>query len=834
MKLKKYIVGAIVLAIALFFSNVDVKAEEYTGQIWASEYISNIFVKKVRPDGSGQYKQARFIRKSDDNQFVYCLQPFVEVNNNATYNVAYSDYAVILGMSEEQWKRVSLLAYYGYGYGSHTDAKWYEITQVLIWRTVDTTADIYFTDTLNGNRNDNLFVSEINELNSLVENHSKKPSFTLKNDTMTIGSELVLSDNNGVINNYSVTSSNNLSVSKEGNQLKIKATNIGNATIQLKKISNLYERNPVLYFSTDSQNVVRVGNVDPITMSFNLKIIGGKVTIHKLDRETGENTPSGEASLENATYGIYDVTGNLVTTLKTGLDGTVQSDYLPYVGEYKIREISSSLGYELDSTEYSFFITENQLFPEVTVYEQVIRRPIKIAKFYASSDTGKLEPEENITFEFYNKNNEKVAEVKTDSDGYASLSLPYGKYTGRQKNTSKDHEKVEDFSITVDENSPEVIKLAFSNAPIKARLKVVKVDEETKQVIQRSNIKFKIYDVNSNEYVCQTISYPKAETICEFKTDENGILYTPYELNAGTYLLEEADQVIDGYLWNKTSKEFTIGENSKFIIDDKLGVIFEVEFENKQVKGQIRINKIGEKFVIEDGNFKYNKITLEDVEFEIKANEDIIIGGKLYYKKGDVVDIIKSNSDGIALLDNMPLGKYVLSEKATNSNHVLLDNTIEFELKYEDQYTEKVILELNVENYYKKGTLYFTKTDLVDGTPIENVEIKIFTENDELVYTGVTDSEGKIIITDLPINTKMYIIETRAADNYQLTDEKVFFEILENGEIVKASLTNERVIIEVPDTGLNESYIIELMGCVLIFVGIGGVIYVVKKNTKEK
>ena len=45
-------------------------------------------------------------------------------------------------------ERISLLAYYGYGYEGHSDQKWYAITQVMIWRTTNPESDIYFTDTL--------------------------------------------------------------------------------------------------------------------------------------------------------------------------------------------------------------------------------------------------------------------------------------------------------------------------------------------------------------------------------------------------------------------------------------------------------------------------------------------------------------------------------------------------------------------------------------------------------------------------------------------------------------------------------------------------------------
>ena len=120
MNIKRKILLAIpiLLGIVLGFatSTLEVKAETYAGQaIWPSEYISNVYLKKARSDGYVAYKQARFMRRSEDNAFVYCLQPFVDIDNNLIYNVARSDYATYLNMTPEQWDRISLLAYYGYG-----------------------------------------------------------------------------------------------------------------------------------------------------------------------------------------------------------------------------------------------------------------------------------------------------------------------------------------------------------------------------------------------------------------------------------------------------------------------------------------------------------------------------------------------------------------------------------------------------------------------------------------------------------------------------------------------------------------------------------------------
>ena len=176
-----FFISVLLTGILAMTDITTVKAEQYIGEaIWPSEYISNVYIKKVRSDGYAKYQQGQFIRRSEDNAFVYCLQPFVTIDNNYIYNIAREDYEVYLNMTKEQWNRISLLAYYGYGYGNHNSQKWYAITQVLIWRTAEPNSDIYFTNTLNGTRNDSLFASEIQEIENLVANKVKATITSLK------------------------------------------------------------------------------------------------------------------------------------------------------------------------------------------------------------------------------------------------------------------------------------------------------------------------------------------------------------------------------------------------------------------------------------------------------------------------------------------------------------------------------------------------------------------------------------------------------------------------------------------------------------------------------
>ena len=803
MKIRNYLMGVLIFISAFFiFGTIQVHAEKYTGEaIWPSEYISDVYLRKERPDGYKQWKQARFMRRSEDNKFVYCIQPYTDINNNHTYNIARSDWWTVANLSEAQWKRISLIAYYGYQYSGHSEHKWYAVTQLMIWRTTNPESEFYFTDTLNGNRTTK-YDDEIAEIESLVQRHMIKPNIQIENNTISLGNNLTVADSNGVLSDYSVTSSNNLTVTKSGNNLTIKPTAVGDATITFKKSTTKYDSYPILYYVDGSQNVVRVGNYDPVSVKLNLRVIGGKLTLHKLDRDSGENVPTAEGSLENAVYGIYDMADNLITTITTDREGNVTSDYLPNLGIYQLKEITSSKGYLLDDKVYTFEITEDNLYPEMNVYEQIIKRKIRIHKYYAKGETGTLTPEDNVKFEIYNNKNEMVVDCITDENGYCTFTLAYGSYTGKQITSKSGYLKVDDFNITINENSEETINLSFTNAPVKARLKLIKTDAESNLPILASNVTFKLFDVDNNKYVCQKITYPKKEEICEYKTDENGVFLTPYEIITGNYRIEELTSP-SGYLLNQDNLTFRLDDLTELKKDEEYGDYFEISYLNQEIKGMIEITKYGETIKNETENVSqllrgnsnivyYNK-PISNVEISLYAKEDIkTLDGIIHYNAGDLVEKINTKSNGKAIFENLYLGKYIIKETKTLDTYLLDETEYTIELNEIDNRTAIVTEKRELYNKLKKGSLEFTKTDLVNGETIPNTKIDIFTEDDLLVYSGLTDENGKITIEELPIG-KYYILESEAATGYLITEEKVLFEIKENGEIVKANMTNKPV-----------------------------------------
>ena len=792
-----------------------------------SQWISGDYILKVK-GSTRKYQQMTVITRNSDGSFVYCIEPGTPVSDGAVYPGQDFDQSYVGQMTQEQWRRITLLAYYGYGYGNHTDIHWYTVTQYLIWQTVPHGYDIYFTDSLNGNRITK-YTDEINELNRLVEEHNISPNLSSDTIDMVIGDTVELTDSNNVLNKFEVVDTDNVSASISGNTLSITANDVGDGSVTISKRDKNYSHPAIIYYHPTSQDLMMRGAYDPIDVNLKIEIVGGKVSVKKVDMDTGLGIAQGDATLDGAVYGIYDLEGNRVGEVISKGGEYVTSDYLPSLGTFFLKEEKSSTGYELNETKYFFNITKDDLYPEVDVTEKVIERDLKIFKVYASDETGFLTGEPNVTFDIYLKSSgEKVTSITTDENGYATATLPYGTYTVRQATTTEDHEMVEDFEIVVNEYSEDPIYKLLANAEITARLKVIKIDSETGNTIPVAGIKFKIFDVENNEYVCQVTDKEQ----CVFETNDEGILLTPLPLESGTYRLEEQDQKLDGYLWNEEALTFAIGDDSTLINDNVFGAIVEVEFENTQVKGKVEINKTGEELIIEDDSYHYEKIKLEGAEFELRANEDIIVGGKTYYKKGELVTILVTDKDGYASIDNLPLGKYTLKEIKSANNNVLDPNTYEFELVYEDQYTEVVYKTFTLDNKYPKGELEFTKTDLVTGDPLPDTKIEIFTENGVKVFEGRTDENGKIIITDLPVG-KYFILESDAPDGYILNEEKMWFSITENGEIVKADMTNEKIV-EVPNTLQEKDILIEIISATLLLSGIGIIIYAKKKSKNRK
>ena len=324
-----------------------------------------------------------------------------------------------------------------------------------------------------------------------------------------------------------------------------------------------------------------------------------------------------------------------------------------------------------------------------------------------------------------------------------------------------------------------------------ARIKVNKIDSETKQIIKKKGIKFKI------------------------KNNDNGYFILNKYLLGNYSIYEVEDQMLDNYLWNKNKLDISITKDTVVNSDN----IYSVNFTNERVKGKIIIDKIGEKL---NDEYTYDKIHLKDVKYGVYANDNILVGDSIKYKKNDLVGNIITDSNGQGILDNLEIGKYYIKELSSSNDNIIDKNIYEFEIKYKDKYTKTILKELSFNNYLPKGNLEFIKLDSNTNKPIKDTLIEVY-YNDDLFYKGYTDELGKIILNDIPLGT-YYLKEVESSKGYINNNEVINFKIDKDKQYIKLSMTND-MIIEVPNTFLFDYKFIELIGLIIIFLSIGGIIY---------
>ena len=195
-------------------------------------------------------------------------------------------------------------------------------------------------------------------------------------------------------------------------------------------------------------------------------------------------------------------------------------------------------------------------------------------------------------------------------------------------------------------------------------------------------------------------------------------------------------------------------------------------------------------------------------------------------EKNSLITTLTTNEDGVAQV-YLPFGKYRLHQVSGKEGHKL-NGDYEFEIN-----GTKVKETIYLQNEIIKSDLLFTKTDITTDVGLPNTLIEIYNaETDELIFSGRTDDAGTIYIKNIEFGD-YYIIEKEAPEGYELTEEKVKFSVTKDGEIIKAIMKDKKIV-KVPDTADYDKHTLEI-GCgVLIILGLGLLIYDIKKKKVKK
>lgn len=717
----------------------------------------------------------------------YCIEP--EVGLSQFIYDSYLDFG-IEGLTPVQKERMELIATYGYQYPGHQTDRYYMATQELLWETIGY-QEIYFTTgaEMQGLRID--ISAEKNEIMRLVQTDWKKPSFDEAKVIVSMGSEISLDDQNAILSSYQIEKQTGVTASIEGNTLKVTGLTVGNGEVVMRKKGEIGQHS-FIYRKAGSQTLASLSLSSMLQSKVNFEVKGGKIRIQKVDRDTNESVPTGSASLKGAIYEVKDESGNVVDHIKTDDRGIGESKMLA-LGKYTVHETKASVGYLVDPEIYTVSLSK-QVGESIVVVkskEQVIMNQIEFMKVYNEGESGAMLPEEGITFEIYNQSEELVKTIVTDNTGYVSFQLPYGSYKVKQKNTSPYYEKIDDFEIHVYEENNEPIRYVLSDALVKAKLRVVKIDAVTKEKIKIAGISFKIKNAETGEYIKQQVTYPSGEEIDVFKTNENGEFTTPEPLEGGEYILEEI-VAPDGYLLGNPIS-FTIDQ--EYFID---GEVIELLVENRRPQGRLQIEKMGEQISYEKtlGGIKSirKKIPLPQVTYEITTKQDIIYQNK-NFQSGQVFLELTTDEEGVAISDLLPLGTYCVKEKRVPNGYQIDLKEYCGTLKFQDDKTPEVIFEFSFYNETLKRKRYFQKLKeqfvgiinqeaVYQNVSMEDIEFGLYNkdtlilndlliEPDTKLETIVTDEKGiGTIEMQLP-NGTYYLKELSEVELY-IKDENIY------------------------------------------------------------
>lgn len=422
------------------------------------------------------------------------------------------------------------------------------------------------------------------------------------------------------------------------------------------------------------------------------------------------------------------------------------------------------------------------------VFLNIIGGTVKIQKIDADTKSNKIQGEatfEGAKFEIYDSNKNLVGTIITDSNGYGELVVGMGEYTIKEVQAPRGYLlNDEEFKVNF---TPEVTEelITVNENVIKGHALITKEygDDEI-GYLKEEGAEFEV--INSKGEVVDTII-----------TDEDGVGLV--KLPFGKYTIKQ-----------------TKGKNKYSIADD--------------ITVNISKNKKIYKFNVKNISYPRFEITKYDISnskplpgatieiYKLNENEEY----ELYYS--GITD-----KTGKIYLDSIDLGKYYFIEKNAPKGYLLNEEEHHFEItEYGKTYKETL-------GNDKYPDIEITKSDSKTGKALKGAKIEIYklneeTEEYELYYSDTTDENGKIHLDIIDLG-KYYYKEVEAPEGYLLNEEEVYFEISEYNTTYKYSLTNDEVIIEVPDTLTKESYKTYYVAAIVFLIGLAIILY---EKTKYK
>lgn len=569
-------------------------------------------------------------------------------------------------------------------------------------------------------------------------------------------------------------------------------------------------------------------------------------------------------SLEGAVYGIYS-DGVQVDTITTDKNGYAKSSILP-VGNYTVKEITASTGYDLDEETHNVTIIKDQTV-RANSDEIPGNDPIGIEIVKNDAETLGM-PQGDATLEgaeftvtyyadYYTK--EEIAQGKPEEDKVekrtwvlqtkkastgqyiASLNdywkvsgdelykqdgmptLPLGTISIKETKAPKGYllkgntlnvtnNATGTTSTVEDSNYVEQITKEYKGAKLQFgndANELVVTERVKKQKIQifksgyRNGMSEVVKGLQGAEFTFKLksevdhVGWDNATVYDTITTGEDGWAITK-DLPYGEYLVRETVTPKDFY----TNPDFTVSitQDTSEIKKDE-DKVKKVILNNRPVETQLKLVKQDE----ESGK----TVSLNSASFKIVADEDILDGGNIVYKKGQYItqkvggkkyDTFTTNSDNVVVVKTeytndddekgevfLPLqffaGKYHLEEVKVPTGFIGLGKTQSFEMSGLLDYTKDEdgdpIYTVTVRDEQPKGEIKLNKTvadldtdvDLVDRSDLSKIQFVLKAK--ENIYSPVdgslmfakddvitTENSGAIVNAGTEVGNGVYALST--------------------------------------------------------------------------
>ena len=756
---------------------------------------------------------------TSDGSYAYCIN-FDKLHTNGTTSKqqTLADYvkgAHVPDSMQRQIKEFCIYSYKGktqYGYSKDTEicassimaqavsARYYDESTTGLSNNETKLINSYYYNGNNASAHHQELVECYKKMKSEMVSHHDVPSGTSKNSKRIPASATYPAKYDvktgkwtatvklDSLSQFSVSKPNSVTVTRSGSNMTItadKAEDLKNVVFTLTKTKGKYvehidECSPlILSGGSDVQEMVVscYEDKDPVKAYLKVQISTGSAELDKTFTDFFGNAQTATDELKKA------VKFNLVYT-DGGSDKYVKATGSN--GKYTY----TSAGSQADATELALSsdckIHVDGL-PEGSYYWSEVKYPddySKISKLLTEVEAGKTSTEKAVN----KKSNPDQGELviyKTDENGKKYLSgakfevtaaediVVGGGYTLVKKGdpiqtvTTDENGKAsvtkyifKGYSYTVTEieaptgyslnSEPQTVKIATDTADFGSKVSVKNTPWTAPFIITKKNLggellpncEFEILDENKRQ-------------ITTGITDENGI--ATFSLGYGKYFYHE------------------IAAPEEYIIDDTL-YPFEITEEGVSVYAKMTN-------YLKEGSIKVTKTTtgnlnIKDIRFVVKGISDT---------NSDIERELFTDENGEALFENLPIGKYTVTEDgSTVPAAYLVANEQTVTVEY------NTTAEVKVTNEEKTGSIKVQKR--TEGQKnVEGITFYLKGTSDsgrEINIPATTDKDGIAVFENVPVGTYMVIEDEETVPyGYLVADEKEVK--VEYAQTIDATILNE-------------------------------------------